>query len=239
MDVVASLYGRNSLLDIVSRTSAEIFIPLTVGGGLRTIDDIRAALRAGADKVSLNTAAIADPRLISEAARLFGSSTIVVSIEAIRLDGGSYEAYTENGRQATGKDAVEWARQAAKLGAGELLVTAIARDGSGSGFDLELVRRIAACCPVPVVAAGGAGSVNHVVQVVEAGADAVCIGSILHYEAIRHWPAEHDRAREGNFEYLRGAGTSTSPVRPSTILEIKMRLAEAGIACRPAKVSGG
>ena len=136
MDVVASLYQRNSLLDIVTRTAREIFIPLTVGGGLRTIDDIRTVLRAGADKVSLNTAAIRDPGLIREAALRFGSSTITVSIEAIRKPDGSYEAYTDNGRERTGVDAFDWAIRAAELGAGELIVTSIDREGTGKGFDL-------------------------------------------------------------------------------------------------------
>src|SRR5574341_1652307 len=121
MDVVASLYGRNSLLEIVARTSKEIFIPLTVGGGLRTLDDIKEALRAGADKVSLNTAAIGNPELVREASRRFGSSTIVVSIEAVKKPDGSYEAYTDNGRERTGVDALQWAVQAAELGAGEIL----------------------------------------------------------------------------------------------------------------------
>ena len=134
MDVVASRYGRNSLLPIIERTAREIFIPLTVGGGLRTMEDIRAALRSGADKVSLNTAAIRNPQLIREAARKFGSSTIVVSIEAIRRPDGSYEAHTDNGRESTGVDACEWAVRAAELGAGELMVTSIDREGTGEGL---------------------------------------------------------------------------------------------------------
>src|SRR5712691_717483 len=142
MDVVASLYQRNSLLDIVSRTSKELFIPLTVGGGLRSLDDIRAALKAGADKVALNTAAIRRPEFVREAAERFGSSTIIVSIEAIRRTDGTYEAYTDNGRERTGVDALQWAQQAATLGAGEILVTSIDREGTGKGFDMELVRQI-------------------------------------------------------------------------------------------------
>jgi cyclase len=141
MDVVASLYQRNSLVDIVAATAREIFIPLTVGGGLRSLDDIRNVLRAGADKVALNTAAINRPQLIQEASRQFGSSAIVISIEAILQPDGKYEAYTDNGRESTGVDAIEWAQQATELGAGELLVTSINKEGTGRGFDLELTRR--------------------------------------------------------------------------------------------------
>jgi len=158
MDVVASLYQRNSLLEIVSRTSREVFIPLTVGGGLRTLDDVRAVLRAGADKVSLNTAVIREPELIRQASRCFGSSTIVVSIEAIKKGDGSYEAYTDNGRERTSIDAFKWALQAAELGAGEIIVTSVDREGTGKGFDLELTRRIAESVPIPVIACGGAGT---------------------------------------------------------------------------------
>lgn len=166
MDVVASLYGRNSLLDIVERTSKEIFIPLTVGGGLRSIEDIRMVLRAGADKISINTAAVARPELIREVSRAFGSSTIVVSIEAIRKAEGTYEAYVDYGRQSTGVDAIEWAKRVVELGAGELLVTSIDREGMGNGFDLELIRRIAEAVPIPVIASGGAGKVEDIYDVV-------------------------------------------------------------------------
>jgi len=138
IDVVASLYNRNSLHDIISRTAREIFIPLMVGGGLRTIEDIRAVLRAGADKVSINTAAINNPQIISEAANIFGSSTIVVSIEAIKEKDSRYLAYTDNGRQFTGVEVIEWAKRVESLGAGEIVITSVDRDGTGEGFDLEL-----------------------------------------------------------------------------------------------------
>jgi imidazole glycerol-phosphate synthase subunit HisF len=154
-DAVASLYGRNSLLDIVKRTSREVFIPLCVGGGLRSLEDIRRVLRAGADKVALNTAAVERPELISEAAQAFGSSTIVVSIEAMRQNGGGYEAFVDFGRQSTGVDAVQWAERAVELGAGELLVTSINQEGTGKGYDLDLTRKIAESVSVPVIALGG------------------------------------------------------------------------------------
>ena len=151
MDVVASLYGRNNLLDIVAKTSREIFIPLTVGGGLRTIKDIQAVLRAGADKVALNTAAIRRPELIREAAKRFGSSTIVISIEAIKKSDGRYEAYTDNGREKTGVDVFDWALKAVELGAGEIMITSIDQEGTGHGFDIALTRKIAEAVNIPVI----------------------------------------------------------------------------------------
>jgi cyclase len=233
MDAVASLYGRNSLLEIVARTAREIFIPLCVGGGLRSVDDIRAVLRAGADKVSLNTAAIRRPELVRDASRRFGSSTIVVSIEAIRQPDGRYLCYTDCGREETGVDAFAWAMQAAELGAGELLVTSVDREGTGKGFDLELTRRIATSVPIPVIACGGAGCVEHVTEVVRHGqADAVCLASLLHYDHV----ASADRrqgefASEGNIEFLR-RGQSFSNVRAAALPDVKRHLAHQDIDCR-------
>jgi imidazole glycerol-phosphate synthase subunit HisF len=233
MDVVASLYGRNSLHDIVERTSSEIFIPLCVGGGLRTVDDIRMVLRAGADKVSLNTAAINRPELITEAARRFGSSTILISIEAIRMPDGRYEAFTDNGRESTGVDAFEWAVRAVELGAGEIMVTSIDQEGTGKGFDLELVRRIADSVDVPVIASGGAGSPEDILAAVNDGrAQAVALASILHYGALDHGGAGADFSTEGNTTFLSG-GRSTGRMRPTTIAEVKDHLIEHGIECRP------
>jgi len=233
MDAVASLYGRNSLLEIVERTAQEIFIPLTVGGGLRSVEDIRRVLRAGADKASINTAAIARPELIREAAHAFGSSTIVVSIEAIRTRSGRYEAYVNYGRQATGVDALEWAVQAAELGAGELMVTSINMEGTGEGFDLELTRQVAESVPIPVIAGGGAGKFHDVAEVVgSARADAVCLASILHYHAIlRTASGNGDYANEGNTEFLR-KGIGFSRIQAASIPEVKAYLAAEGIACR-------
>ena len=232
MDVVASLYGRNSLLDIIERTSKEIFIPLTVGGGLRSVDDIRTVLRAGADKVSLNTAAMRCPELIKEASRRFGSSTIVVSIEAKEQPDGTYEAYTDNGREKTGVDVFTWAVRVAELGAGEILLTSIDREGNGVGFDVDLTRKIAESVPIPVIACGGAGQVSHISDVIALGkADAVSVASMLHYEFIMHYPYDGDVSSEGNFEFLRsGYGLSNRTV--ATISEVKHYLLEHGIACR-------
>lgn len=185
MDIVASLYNRNSLHDIISKTAKQIFIPLTVGGGIRTLDDIRTVLRAGADKVALNTAAIKNPEIIRQAANMFGSSTIVVSIEAKRMPDGSYEAYTDNGRERTGVEVLQWAQQATALGAGEIVITSIDREGTGKGFDLELTSAVAERVTVPVIACGGAGKMQDIIDVFTAGhADAVSLASLLHYEAI-------------------------------------------------------
>ena len=233
MDAVASLYGRNSLLDIVEKASREIFVPLTVGGGLRSIDDIRTVLRAGADKISINTAAVGRPGLIREAARAFGSSTIVVSIEAIRKPDGTYEAYVDYGRQKTGLDAFEWAIKAVELGAGELVVTSINNEGTGKGFDLELTRRIAESVPVPVIASGGAGRLGHIGEVIRDGkADAVSIASIVHYNFIKERAYEsEDFKGEGNIEFLR-KGKQSSSIEGVTLSEIKNYLASHGIGCR-------
>ncbi len=234
MDAVASLYGRNSLLKIVERTSSEIFIPLMVGGGLRSVDDIRAVLRAGADKVSINTAAINRPELISEAARTFGSSTIVVSLEVIKKPDGRYECYTDYGRQSTGVDAFEWAIRAAELGAGELVVTSIDREGTGNGFDLDLTRRIAESVSIPVIAHGGAGNVSDVIDVIKQGrADAISIASLLHYHYIERIRQEdHDFSSEGNVEFLKH-GTSSSKIQPVSLPELKATLIDHRIDCRP------
>ena len=238
MDVVASLYGRNTLLDIVERTAREIFIPLTVGGGLRSVDDIRTVLRAGADKVALNTAAIRNPDLVQEAARKFGSSTIVVSVEVIRRPDGTYEAYTDNGRERTGLEALSWAVRAAELGAGELLVTAIDREGTGRGFDLELTRRISEAVPIPVIACGGAGTLQHLHDVVVEGrAQAICVASILHYGVVRQVGAQDSFDDAINTAHLaRRQGFET--IQETTLPAIKHYLLERSVPCR-AHVTGG
>jgi len=230
MDVVASLYQRNNLLEIVQRTSREIFIPLTVGGGIRTLDDIRSVLRSGADKVALNTAAIANPQIIKQAAESFGSSTVVVSIEAARQPTGVYEAFTDNGRESTGVNVLDWAVQAADLGAGEILLTSIDREGTGKGYDLGLTEAVASAVGIPVIAAGGAGQLSHISDVVSRGADAVCLASMLHY-AFAHTSA-NSPGSEGNVEYL-GSERRFSVVSPTTLPEIKTYLGGQGIECRP------
>lgn len=182
MDIVASLYGRNSLHDVVRRTAQDVFIPVTVGGGLRSVDDVRQILRAGADKVAVNTAAVQRPELITEIAAVFGSQCVVLSIEAKRQAGGGWEVYTENGRERSGLDVIDWARRGAALGAGELLVTSVDREGTRKGFDCELMRAVSDAVTIPVIASGGMGIMDHLVDVVRQGhADAVAMADILHY----------------------------------------------------------
>lgn len=182
MDIVASLYGRNNVLDIVKEASKNVFIPMTVGGGIRTIDDITAILRSGADKVAINTAAIADQNFVKEAARIFGSQCIVLSIEAKRQKEGHWEAFTDSGRERTGRDAVAWAEEAEALGIGEILVTSIDQEGTKKGFDVQLSERIRSRVKVPVIVCGGGGTAEHVVELFSPPhADAVCCATIFHY----------------------------------------------------------
>jgi cyclase len=181
LDISAAPEGRGTLLDVVERTARRAFIPLTVGGGVRSVDDMRDVLRAGADKVSMNTAAVADPELVSACARRFGSQAVVVAIDALASPAGGWEVVVKGGREPTGRDAVEWARRAAAIGAGELLVTSIDRDGTQSGFDTALLRAITDGVSVPVIASGGAASpADFVAAVVDGGADAVLAASIFH-----------------------------------------------------------
>lgn len=182
IDIVASLYGRNSLHDIVRRTAQNIFAPLTVGGGLRSVEDVREILRAGADKVAINTQAVRRPDLIIEVAHVFGSQCMVLSIEAKSCGKDRWEVYTDNGRERTGMDVLEWARRGVELGAGEILLTSVDREGTRKGFDCDLVRLVSDAVPVPVIASGGMGTVEHLVDVVQCGhADAVAMADILHY----------------------------------------------------------
>lgn len=181
LDITASHENRDIMLDVVARTAEGIYMPLTVGGGIRSIDDVRRLLRAGADKVSLNTAALQRPALIREAAERFGSQCIVVAIDA-RASGKSWEVHTHGGRRPTGRDAVDWAREATGLGAGEILLTSMDRDGTKDGYDLELTRAISTAVDVPVIASGGAGSLEHLWEgLVDGGADAALAASIFHF----------------------------------------------------------
>jgi cyclase len=182
MDIVASLYGRSNLVDIVRRTAHDVFIPLTVGGGVRSVDDVSALLHAGADKVAINTAAVRRPELIGEVSRKFGSQCMVLSIEAKRRPDGRWEVYTDCGRESTGLDAVEWARRGVELGTGEVLVTSIDMEGTRKGFDSRLVAAVAGAVDVQVIASGGYGEVDHLRQVVDAGADAVAFADALHFQ---------------------------------------------------------
>ena len=204
-DTVASLYQRNSLTDIVEKTANEIFIPLTVGGGLRTLDDINEVLRAGADKVSINTAAVKKSTFISEASRAFGSSTIVIAVEAIKQPDNSFLAYTDNGREYTGLNVLEWVKEVEDLGAGEILLTSIDQEGTGRGFDLELIEQVAEQVTIPIIAHGGCGDSSDIIQAVSGlKADAVAISSMLHYNALNENDfTESDFDNEGNIEFLK------------------------------------
>jgi cyclase len=183
VDVVASLYGRSKLTEIVRRAAHDVFVPMTVAGGIRTIQDVTDLLRAGADKVAINTAAVHRPELISEIARRFGAQCMVLSIEAKRRPDGRWEAYTDCGREMSGLDAVEWARRGVALGAGEVLVTSIDREGTRKGYDVELTREISDAVNVPTIASGGYGQMEHLLDVVERGqADAVALADALHYK---------------------------------------------------------
>lgn len=232
MDVVASLYNRNSLHDIIERTAREVFIPLTVGGGLRTLADIRDVLRAGADKVSLNTAAIKNPQIIREASLKFGSSTILISIEAIKQPDGRYLAYTDNGREHTGVEVLDWARRVEELGAGEIMLTSIDYEGTGRGYDIELIQMVTDAVTIPVIACGGAGRIDHIREVIASGkADAVAIASMLHYDFIRNHEVEAITANEGNISFLK-SGKSFSKIEPADLRDIKQYLKGNGVECR-------
>jgi cyclase len=187
LDVTASSDGRATMLDVVRRTAEQVFIPLTVGGGIRTVEDIDRLLRAGADKVGINTAAIDRPEFLREAAQRFGSQCIVLSVDARRVPAGEpptpsgYEVTTHGGRRGTGIDAVEWARRGQELGAGEILLNSMDADGTKRGFDLEMIRDVRAVVSIPVIASGGAGAIDDFPPPVTAGADAVLAASVFHY----------------------------------------------------------
>ncbi|MBE1535322.1 imidazole glycerol phosphate synthase subunit HisF [Actinomadura algeriensis] len=183
LDITASSADRSTTYDVVRRTAEQVFIPLTVGGGVRTVDDVDRLLRAGADKVSVNTAAIARPEFLREAAHRFGSQCIVLSVDARRAPGtpSGFEVTTHGGRKGTGIDAIEWARRGAALGVGEILLNSMDADGTKNGFDLEMLGRVRETVTIPVIASGGAGATGHFAPAVDAGADAVLAASVFHF----------------------------------------------------------
>ncbi len=234
MDCVASLYGRNSLDEVIHKAAENTFIPLTVGGGLRSTDDIRRVLKAGADKICINTAALANPAFVSEAAKIFGSSTVVVAIETIKQQDGKYLAFTDNGREFTGKDAVQWAAEVEELGAGEIVVTSVDREGTGKGFDVDLLSAIVDSVSVPVIAHGGCGSIDDVICLASnVKVSGVCLATALHYEAIRDVSPKKRSGTEaeGNTQFLQKGGQFKG-VTPFTIPDLKRALRSAHIACR-------
>ena len=185
LDITASSDARDTIVDVIERVADQVFIPLTVGGGVRAIEDVRKLLNAGADKVSINTAAVENPDLVEKSARRFGSQAIVVAIDARQAGDGRWEVYTHGGRKARGLDAVEWARTMAARGAGEILLTSMDRDGTKSGFDIGLTRAVSDAVSVPVIASGGVGSLEHLAEGIEAGrADAVLAASVFHFGEI-------------------------------------------------------
>ena len=205
LDITASQEKRGILLDVVRKTAEQVFLPLTVGGGVRSVEDIRALLRAGADKVSINTAAVRHPALLREAAKHFGCQCVVLAIDAKRSvkKKGAWEVYTRGGRKNTGLDAVEWAKRAEKLGAGEILLTSMDRDGTQEGYDLELTRAVSEAVGIPVIASGGVGTLDHLAQgFLKGKADAVLAASIFHYKKFTVTQAK---------QYLKKKGVAIRP----------------------------
>lgn len=233
-DTVASLYQRNSLENIITKTAENIFIPITVGGGIRSLDDINRVLRAGADKVAINTAAIQNPEFINRASRIFGSSTIVIAIEAIKQPDNTYFAYTDNGREVTGIDVIIWAKEIEDRGAGEILLTSIDQDGTGNGFDEVLIEKVSNSVTIPIIAHGGGGNVDHIYNaIMKSGADAISIASMLHYTALKEddFKIEIDNDNEGNKSFLIN-NKSFKMFGEDNIGKIKNQLKEKGIPLR-------
>jgi cyclase len=197
LDITATSDKRSTVVELARRTADEVFIPFTIGGGIRSTDDAQAVLDAGADKVSVNSAALARPELIDELARTFGSQCVVLAVDAKSLGDGRWEAYLAGGRTATGRDAVAWITEAVERGAGEILLTSMDRDGTGSGYDLELIGAVGNAVSVPVIASGGAGLLAHLAPAIAAGADAVLCASIFHYGQHTVAEVKEHLARQG------------------------------------------
>ena len=181
LDITASHENRDTILDVVSRTAARVFLPLTVGGGIRAVEDIRRLLLAGADKASINSAAVARPELVREAAEKFGSQCVVVAVDAKQVGPGRWDVFTHGGRRDTGIDAIDWCRQVAALGAGEILLTSMDRDGTGNGFDLDLLHAVCCAVRIPVIASGGVGTLQHFIDGARAGATGLLAASVFHF----------------------------------------------------------
>ena len=232
MDVVASLYERNNLHDIISETSKNVFIPITVGGGLRNIEDIRSILRAGADKVSLNTSVIKNHNLINQAAKIFGSSTIVISIESIKEVDGKYLAYTDNGREYTGIEVFEWVKIIEDLGAGEIVITSVDKEGTGEGPDFEFIEKVNSLISIPLIVHGGFGKKEHVLELFKnKDFDSVSLASIIHYDYINEYESKTSNNLEGNVEFLLNKRRFHT-FKPISINNLKKYLIENKINCR-------
>jgi len=237
MDSVASLYGRNNLHEIVTRAAEQIFIPMTVGGGIRTIEDVKALLKAGADKVAINTALFSEPKLVKQVSEHFGSQCMVVSIDVVQNEDGKYECLTDNGRERTGVDLYEWVDNVVSLGAGEILLTSVDNEGTGNGYDIDLVKSVAEAIPIPVIACGGAGKKEDIHTVITDGkADAVSAASIFHYDLIGRIDDEKQN-EEGNKDFLSRAKSVLTDQRrkgisPIAIHDLKVFLNENNISTR-------
>jgi len=232
MDVVASLYERNNLSHIIEETAQEIFIPITVGGGIRSLADIKHLLRCGADKVCINTGAIKNPELIKNASLEFGNSTIVVAIEAIKDTDGKYYSFVDNGREYTGKEVLEWAQEVEHLGAGEIVLTSVDSEGTGKGFNHELIELVNSKINIPLIVHGGAGNEEHIFDLfMQDEIDAAAIASVFHYEALEQLSFNQKEAGEGNFDFLNKT-YSSSAVNKVNLAELKNKLKQRGVKCR-------
>lgn len=231
MDVVASLYGRNNLSEIIERTASNVFIPITVGGGIRSIEDIKKILRCGADKVAINTKAINNPEFIKEASDRFGSSTIAVTIEVINYE-SEYLCFTDNGREYTGIRADEWAIKVAELGAGEIILTSVDNEGSGKGFDITLIDRISKLVDVPVIVHGGAGKKEHFSELFHnCDIHACSAASIFHYNAINSFTKSSKYKNIGNMDFVI-SGVKKNGIHEISIKDLKMHLKNNNIPVR-------
>lgn len=199
MDIVASLYQRNNLTNIIRSAADQIYIPITVGGGVRSLDDVSSLMFSGADKVAINTAAIARPALISEVSRRFGAQCMVLSVEAKRVGVGRWEAFTDNGRERTGRDVIEWVRQAADLGVGEILLTSVDQEGMRKGFDVDLLQQVCDAVQVPVIASGGFGQASDLFSAAQCGVSGIAIADVLHWKRMTV-PQIKQHAREQGIE---------------------------------------
>jgi cyclase len=230
-DVVASLFGRNSLYEIISKTVKNIFIPLTVGGGIRTNKDIEKILKSGADRVSINSAALENPKLIQEAVKTFGSSTIVITIEAIKQQNGKYFAFKNNGRENTNIDVIDWSKKVEDLGAGEILLTSVDHEGTGNGMNIDLLEKVTQVVSIPIICHGGAGATSDVIDVAKKkSANGVALSSIFHYEFLSKKKNRVTEINSGNIEYLNSEKIPTN-IKPSTIKNLKEHLSKNKIVC--------
>lgn len=230
-DVVASLFERNSLHEIISNTAKNIFIPITVGGGIRTLDDINNVLRAGADKVCLNTAAIRDPKFIEDAVKVFGSSTIVIAIEAIKQDDGRYLAFIDNGREYTGVEVTEWATRLQEIGVGEIVLTSVDNEGTGNGFLIDLINKVNEVIQIPLIVHGGGQTLENMIDAIKFGADGLALASVLHYKIAKQFTNDKSRITEGNLTYLNNG--QIRKMNTLTIQQIKEKLKIEGVPFRP------